>query len=1206
MLALSVLRFELRYWMRGMMVWIFMVVIGVMIGGAMSSDSIRVGGALENTYKNAPFVIQQFYAITGVLTLLMTTAFVNSAAARDFANGTSQILFSTPIRRFDFLIGRYLGAVLISIIPMLGVSLAALIVKYMPWVDAERWGPVRWDAHLMGILVFALPDTIFIAAVIFAIAALARSTVVSFLGGLFLLVGLGISDTLLSDLANERWGILLDPFGANAFAQITKYWTVADKNNLVVSLQGDLLLNRLIWITVGLAIFAFAYFRFSFAEGSGVRLRFWNRRKQAPIAADDDTATTANAPLAFASGAPLSEPSRFAQFAGAVKTELFGLIKSTVFIVVSMAALLNTIPSLALSASEGYGNSTYPVTYWVLQIIAGTMYMFLISIITFFAGNLVWKERDSHMDEIHDALPYPDWISYASKLIALMAAVLIILAIAMVAGVSVQLWQGYHRHQFGLYIYELFGMDATLFLLLAVLAFFIHVLSPNKYVGYFAFVAFLIANFFGWGPLNVGTLMVRYAQRPETVYSDLYGRAPFWPAWSWFTAYWLLFAGILAVASILYWRRGKEATLRERTRVALQRWNTSLKPAGLAFAGLFLLCGGWVFYNTKIINRVEGPKDGERRRAAYEKTYKKFEKAPSPRITAIRYWIDIFPETRNMVLKGEQTLVNKTDKPIDKLYFTVNDDGYDQQIDIDRARQVSADHELNFWTYEFTPPLAPGETRMMRFTVKSKTRGFENGVSNTQLVQNGTFFNNSIAPQIGYSENGELSQPNERKKYGLPPKDLMPALERNCTANCANTYLSSSSDWVSLETVISTSGDQMAVAPGSLIKQWTADSRNYYQYKFDHDSANFYSFISAAYKVAREDWNGVKIEVYYHPEHEWNVSKMLKSVRKSLEYCSTNFGPYAHKQARIIEFPRVARFAQAFPGTMPYSEAIGFIANLQNPDDIDMVYYVVAHEMGHQWWAHQVLGANMQGATLLSETMAQYTALMVMEKEYGRDMMRKFLKYEMDNYLRNRGRELLKERPLLTVESSQGYIHYRKGSVVMYYLKEMIGEEAINRALRKMVGKFGYAQPPYPTSHDLVDAFREQTPPEYQYIIRDLFEDITLFSNRTLSASATKRADGKYDVEIEVESRKFKADEKGNEVEARVDDWIEVGAFAKPPKDKKYGATLHRERVRFTGEPGGTKRKFRFVTAEYPEQAGIDPFVLLVDRVPDDNLKKLQ
>jgi ABC-2 type transport system permease protein len=181
---------------------------------------------------------------------------------------------------------------------------------------------------------------------------------------------------------------------------------------------------------------------------------------------------------------------------------------------------------------------------------------------------------------------------------------------------------------------------------------------------------------------------------------------------------------------------------------------------------------------------------------------------------------------------------------------------------------------------------------------------------------------------------------------------------------------------------------------------------------------------------------------------------MLESIRKTLEYCTKNFGPYYHKQARI-------------------SEAIGFIADLRDPENIDHVFYVVAHEMGHQWWAHQVVGANMQGATLLSETLAQYTSLMVMEKEYGRDMMHKFLEYEMDRYLRSRGTELLKERPLLRVESSQGYIHCNKGSLVLHYLKEMIGEEAVNRALRQLVERFAYAPPPYPTSYELVDRLRE-------------------------------------------------------------------------------------------------------------------------------------
>ena len=186
------------------------------------------------------------------------------------------------------------------------------------------------------------------------------------------------------------------------------------------------------------------------------------------------------------------------------------------------------------------------------------------------------------------------------------------------------------------------------------------------------------------------------------------------------------------------------------------------------------------------------------------------------------------------------------------------------------------------------------------------------------------------------------------------------------------------------------------------------------------------------HEVAPETWNGFNLEVYYLKDHPWNISRMIHSMKKSLDYYIENFGPYKHKQARIVEFPRVATYAAAFPGTMPYSKSFGFIFNLNHPDDIDQVFYVVAHETAHQWWNEQVIGANMEGATLLSElseSLAQYSSLMVMEKELGRDRMRKFLKYEMDQYLSARGREQLRERPLWKVEYKQFYVFYKKAAV---------------------------------------------------------------------------------------------------------------------------------------------------------------------------------
>jgi ABC-2 type transport system permease protein len=1178
--------FELRYWLRSWMLWIFFLLIGVAIFFAVSTPYVTVGFVLTNTHHNAPFVIQGYYAIISLIMLFMAPAFVNSAALRDFRYNTNQIVFSTPMRRRDFLLGRFIGGSLLSVVPMLGVSAGILAAKYMSWVDPAQWGPVDWSAHFHSITVFALPNVFIMAAILFAIAVLARNEIVPFIASLVLFIGYGVGDYLLRDIRYEQIAALADPFGIRTLALVTKYWTVAEKNTVSAGFSGVMLWNRLLWIGVAVAIFVFAYFRFSFTEKRS-KAKLVDPADAAPPVATGRTLTT-----------PQLHSAPWAKLLQSLKIHMRGMIFSVPFIVVMLAGAVNCLFSLSFSATEGYGNQTFPVTYWVLDLIRGTLYLFIIIVITYYAGALVWKDREDGVAEIVDATPTPEWVSYTARLVTLVVMVMLIQVGALLSGIAVQAWHGYHRFQLGFYAHELLVRDGSLFVFLAVLAFFIHAMSPNKYVGYFSFIAFVVLNAFIWRPLNVATLLVQFGDRPNIVYSDFFGEAPFIRSWDWFTVYWLLFCGLLAILTVMFWPRGKQDRWAGRLNNAGIRFNSSWKFGAAVFLLAFLSTGGWIYYNTKVRNPLLGPKDVERRQADYEKTYKQFEKLPEPRVRSVKYAIDIFPRQRNMNMRGEEVIYNPYTHPLDEIHFTLTRN-YDVSIDIPGASLSKDDARLLYRIYRFDPPLPPGESRTMHFTVASRNHGFENEVSNRSIVQNGTFFNSTVAPQIGYDPQRQLNDPVIRKKYGLKEIDMMPPLERNCTDDCRENYLGGHSDWVDVDTVISTSADQTAIAPGSLVREWQENGRRYFEYKLDHQSLNFYSFISARYQIARDEWNGIKLEVYYIKEHPWNVPRIMDALKKSLDYYTKNFGPYYHKEARIIEFPRVARFAQSFPGTMPYSESIGFIANLNHPDDIDFVYYVVAHEMGHQWWAHQVVGANMEGATLLSESLAQYSALMVMEKQYGRDTMRKFLKYEMDNYLRSRGAERLKERPLLTVEANQGYVHYRKASVVLYYLKEMIGEEAVNRALRKVIHQYAYAPPPYPTSYALVDALREETPPNRQYLIKDLFEDITLFSNRTLDATAQKRADGKYDVTIKVEAQKFKADAKGNETEVPVNDYVDIGAFAKPAKGKKYGDTLYRERVHITQKDS----TFTFTTPSLPDKAGIDPFDLLIDRIPDDNTK---
>ena len=1199
--------FELRYWLRQPMVWVFMLVNILMFTWATASDDLTIGGSFGNIFKNAPYVIQNQFGVWSIFALLMTTAFVQSAATRDFSYKTSQIVFSSPIRKLDYLAGRFFGSFVVALIPFLGISLGILLGQVVGTVtgatDAERYGPIIGSAHLNSFLTFAIPNTFVAGAFIFMLAVLTRSAITAFIGAIVLLVAQLIAGNFLSDVEYEYLAVYFDALGFGPFQLVTKYWTVSDKNTMSVGLDNpQMLLNRLIWIGVGGGFLAVAYFRFSFEEK--VQKIKKTKRNALP---EDAVGKAVFAPLRALPTVTqhTGYGVQWVQMIRVFRTDFIGTIKGTAFIVILFAGLLNMGFSLQY-AGRWYGLSSYPVTYQVINLIHGTIALFLFAIIIFYSGALIWKERDDDLDQIYDSMPHRNWSVFVGKMLAMTGIVAIVLVLCMGAGLVTQVLMGYTKFDLRQYVIEFFVIDLLRFLPIIVLSMLVHTLVNNKYVAFFAVVAILIANAYIWAPLDVQSNLVQFNASPNHTYSDMNGYGPYVTTFAWFRGYWLLWTAMLAMVAILFWVRGKDTAWQNRFQTARR----ALSGAnGLIVAGLsvvLLAVGGWIFYNTQVQNTYVTSKAYEKIQVAYEQTYKRFKTYPQPRITDVKYDIAVYPEDRNLIVNGNLQLVNLSSFPIDSLFISLPN-RLDYTLTIDRSKQVLNDEKHRFQIYKLSPALAPGDSMRMRFTTKHISQGFQNEVQFTKEInENGSFFNNyDIAPLIGYQDQGELTDKNDRKKYGLPERARMPALTRNCTDKCMNTYLSNNSDWVMVETTISTSPDQLAVAPGSLLKEWKQTDaqgrpRRYFHYKLDHSSLNFYSFISAKYEVNRSKWNGIDVEVYYDKQHPYNVANMSESVKKSLAYYTENFGPYRHKQARIIEFPRYASFAQAFPGTMPYSEAIGFIAKIDPKEDLDMVKYVVAHEMGHQWWAHQVVGAEMQGATLLSETLAQYSALMVMEQAYGRDRMKRFLGYEMDRYLGARGSESQKEVPLEKVEN-QGYVHYQKGSLVMYYLKEMIGQKAVNTALRDLVQNYAYRKPPYPNSYALVDRLKANTPDSLKYLITDLFEQMTIFNNRATAANAKKLKNGQYEVTVAVQAEKYRADELGRETPEKLNDWIDVGVYGKPADGKKQGKLLaiRRERIRKKDST------YTFTVKEEPYEAGIDPISFLVDRVPGDNLKRV-
>jgi aminopeptidase N len=369
----------------------------------------------------------------------------------------------------------------------------------------------------------------------------------------------------------------------------------------------------------------------------------------------------------------------------------------------------------------------------------------------------------------------------------------------------------------------------------------------------------------------------------------------------------------------------------------------------------------------------------------------------------------------------------------------------------------------------------------------------------------------------------------------------------------------------------------------------------------DRPILNFYSFLSARYAVRRDSWNGVRLEIYYHPGHQYNLDRMMASMKASLRYFEAHFSPYQFRQVRIIEFPRYAGFAQAFPNTVPYSESIGFILRVKHgDDDLDMPFYVTAHEVGHQWWAHQVIGANVQGSTFFSEGLANYSALTVMEKELGPSRLRKFLANELDRYLSGRANETKKELPLLLVEN-QGYIHYNKGSLALYAFRDLVGEAAMNSALSAFLRDKAFQQPPYTTSREFLGYLDAVTPDSLKFVVDDLFRTITLWDFETAIAGAERQPDGRYRVRLAVRARKFRADSLGNQEEIPIRDLIDVGVFGEREPGNSLGVPLYLAKHWITAADS----TLEITVDKAPVKAGIDPYSKLIDRDPRNNVRSV-
>ncbi len=1214
--------FELKFRFKSLSTYVYFFIWIAFSFLSVASESFGpIGNSNGKVLLNGPYANTYNDVGAAIFGIIIIAAIFGTSILRDFQRDTYQVLFTQPISKFAYLGGRWAGSFVTTVFAFSGMMLGTYLGTFAPWADHTRIGPNHLWTYLQPFLSILVVQIFFIGSIFFVVSALSRKIFIVYLQGaaLFVIYLIGITVFFTTRSLERFWSGIFDPIGIILMDDVARYWTVVERNSLLVTwspalAHGVFLYNRLLWMGVGVLslVILWALFPMSVEALTG---RVQSRR--AAKAKEQEVAEAAPVQSLVAAHLPrvhqtFNSSTTWAQYISLCRLRMRNIFRDIPFW--GIVALL-----IAFNVNNGYfaghlaEQNVWPVTYLMVQAVEGSALLFLYIVAALYAAELLWRERDANFNGIHDALPMRESTDWLSRLTAIVVVEIALLAVAMFMGMFMQTILGYHHYEVVEYLKELYLVTFPQVFGFVLLALFVQTMVSNKFVGHGIVIGLvvMIPILFNFGWENTLYLV---GNVPQYTYSDMNGYGHFVPAIFWANTYWLAIMAVLGVVSIALARRGADDSLRARARQAA-RLAPRLAPFAILFAIVAFGAGGWYYYNAHVLNEYLDSKARRDIQADYERKFKQYENLLQPKVTAVDATINIYPERRSFDGSVRMTLQNKTSQPISQIHITDTKQSV-SNLKFDRPFHPvnSAPRDL-YSIYALEQPLAPGETVNLTCNVGHETRGFRDGNELPEFAYNGTFFDSDYIPYIGYRTDFEIDDPRRRREEKLPPLEEM--AHRGDPVHSVNNIFPREADWVTYHTIVSTSSDQMAIAPGYLQRQWEANGRKYFEYSMGSTHIlEFFSYISARYQSKRELYHGpdgdVSLEVYYHPTHTYDVDDMLASSRAGLDYYQRVYSPYQFSQYRIFEFPRYRSFAQSFANTIPYSENIGFIERVVKPTDIDFTYFATAHELAHQWWAHQLIGADVEGSNMMAESLAEYSALQVMAHKYGRDLMHRYLRHELDAYLRGRAGEVRHEPPLALVQREQ-YVWYQKGGQVLYTLADYIGEDKFNLALHNFLMRYRYANAnnqvdasdgiraaaaidgAYPDTRMLVEAIREQTPPELQYMVDDAFNRIILYDNKAISATSQKTPDGKFKVTLDVQARKMQSDGNGAETPVPLADYIEIGVFSGKRDEER---PLYLKKEKFTED----HKTFEIMVDQEPTLAGIDPYNKLIDRNGDDNM----
>jgi hypothetical protein len=1187
------IRYELAYQGRRPATWLFVVVLTALL--ALFTTEAQIADAKSGgTPVNAPFVLAGIALFGSFMALLPIAAIAGEAAARDVVTRMTPLAYTTPIGKSTYLGGRLLAALALAALVSLAVPLGILIAVLLSDVAPELLGPLRPAYYAAAWGIVALPNAIVATAFAFAASTRARRPVAGFAVCALLFMASMLCFGLLA-LHFGHWTLasLIDPLGLTTLLELTRAWTPEAKRTGLPHLTESYLRNRALWLGIAAAVLALTHRGFRFAHHvDAVRRTRTARAEPAPAP------TRAMRPAA-----PIAAP-RHTFGAGTHARQLAAIVGESWRVVVLgwggivMLVLAAFIVAIGPELMEQLGVPLVPTTAHIALVLGEPgMWPALLArlLLVYFAGELVWRDREAGLGEIAGAAPVPDGVHLLGRVGGLALAMVTLQALAMVASMLVQLRMGYHEIEPWLHVRLWLGLQLADTVLFAALAVVVHVVVAHKYVGHLAMLLVYGFTYFA-GRLRIEHPLLVFAADPGWSYTDMRGFGGTVGPWLVLQGYWAAWTALLLAGAALLWMRGREDGPKARLRTARRRLGPRALGAAAVATALVGVLGGFTFYNTNVRNAYRTARERVAERAAYERLYRRHLTAPQPQLDDVRLRAELHPARRAAEIRGSYRLVNRTALPVESLHVTTDVGAGAMRLDRAATLAVS-DDRLGYRIYALAAPLLPGDTLRLDFTTRIAPRGFAHDGVSDLVTANVTYLRNALLPAIGYQPARELSDLGERRDHGLALRGRLPSLD-DTTAHRAVSW--SGAERIMVDAVVSTDVGQRVVAPGALRRTWVANGRRWFHYATERPIRNDYALFSADYAVRVGRWRDVALEVVHHPRHGWNADGMLAGMRASLEHLTTELGPYPHRQLRLVEHPGKGTL-HAFPINVSFEEGFALQDPTHDPRGLDFPFAIVAHEVAHQWWGDQLSPAPVEGSGVLSESLAWYSAMGVVEHAHGPEQLQRLLSLMREAWRPPRAPS---DPPLL--RASDWFLSYRKGPLAMYAMREYVGAAQVNVALRRLLAAHRADRPPLPTTRDLYRELAAVTPDSLRPLLHDLFAANTLWELATERVTAAPIAGGMTRLTLDVRARKIVVDTAGAERELPMHDLVEIGAFVDGTEgangaDGARGRSVYRQLHRVRSGP----QRITITVPATATWAGVDPRSLLFDLQPGNNVARL-